>query len=189
MHRNITVVLLIVAIGVAVSAPLAAQKVVANSAPSSTPNITVVPPSSSSTVNSYDVSARNIVRLADGCPTNAGSSCSVQLSSENAYPYTVPTGKRLVIRGISAGVVVPPGNYRFIDLRYGTFGYIVPELHLVFTSVFGDVLVANSTATDFYVDQGGTLTFDAYTGTAFTNCYIYAWGYLVDCGKSGCTAG
>jgi hypothetical protein len=148
---------------------------------------------SSPTVNSVDVSARNIVRLVGSCPTNAANSCTAQLGSPTTGPYTVPKGKRLVIKGISAEVVVPTGDFSIIDLRvpdhtYGYDSFMFPELHR--TNLGGwDIFVANSTGADFYVDQGNSIMLDASTYHYFIVCSLFAWGYLVDCGTPGCTAG
>jgi hypothetical protein len=154
------------------------------------PSAPAIPPP---TLNTFEVSARNIVRLAGSCPTNAANSCTAQLGSPTTGPYTVPKGKRLVIRGISAEVVVPTGDNTIIDLRvpdhtYGYDSFMFPELHR--TNWGGwDIFVANSTAADFYVDQGNSVMVDAATDNYFIIFGLYAWGYLVDCGTAGCTAG
>ena len=189
MHRTFTVVLLTAAIAIAVAVPVAAQKTAANSTNNSGTNITMPPsPSSALTVNSYDVSARNIVRLYASCLS--GNLCELPMNSELAAPYVVPQGKRLVITGYSATMTVTTGSTNFAFVTEVT-SVIFLDLHKLYSDqILGtDSYVANGTGLNWYVDQGSNIYFTASTNTNFVagGVSISAWGYLVDCGTSGCT--
>lgn len=177
-HFN-QVVLLTVAICCAALLPLAAQTSGGNSAPA------IV--SSNSIVSTYDVTARNIVRLRASCFTV--SNCNAVLSSELAGTYTVPAGKRLVITGYNIYAGMPGGSTVLAYLGLGSF-LIYPEMHPSSINYFGtDIWVSSATGPNLYLDQGQAITVGGFSSSYFYGFTVSAWGYLIDCGTAGCTKG
>ena len=179
MSTSTRFVLLAVTACLALSIPLAAQATAGNN------SAAIV--ASSSTVNSYDVTARNIVRLYAAC--YSGSSCYKTMASDLAQIYLVPAGKRLVITGYNIYAGMPSGSTALVYLNLGPL-LIYPEMHPSSINYFGtDIWISSATGPNLYVDQGQGISVGGFSTTYFYGFTVSAWGYLVDCGTAGCTKG
>ena len=139
------------------------------------------------TVNTVDVSARNIVRLVASSHTSPYNvSLDATLVFGSGGTYYVPSGKRLVINSISGRYAVAAGNIGTIEVTTDMGFSVYPESSKVLTSATQDVFIFNSAA-PFYVDAGRHVRV-GFTGGNSTNLFVDVnlQGYLVDCGDS-CT--